>query len=950
MDNIRNVIKNLFCYISVEEILSGDDVFQNITKDLFRKLGNSYQMYYGNEELDNMYSYMADEFVWQNKRITSTEAQKDAEDKKWNVFNALITFDFQVLVEENNEPLCQYIHLLRWRELITSLEEDILITSFLAKKDIVNGKKRRNFFWKPVIGHNNFALNRLMTLGIAENHFHLKGSAPLFHLSWISLMNDIGNSKFEKHLMEYDINRLQRPTAYGGSHGSVSYSTMWRQAGLIRLFLFCVIMGDYLPISEVYTDKRNLQRLCSQEDYEKVRAYWKSEGLGEESEVELSALEKINLSPEVLIQLRKEQGEEWVSELIHNPEKLDECVRDIQTIVNKLKERYQTLELDYTLCGAALNYNPERGVNEVISGERWFMYEMFLRIYGQRDFSPRYQNWFYLYLVIKTQIRMEIVQCNYNVGFDNFKRFQDRKDKFVEDTLYEEIYVKMAVRDTIYNQHIVSLEARIAPKDDARQDAETIKKYDRWICKNLKEEEKKRLKSKYFYVYHFIKEPEEEGETGECRNWEKRKKVREQAVEIAKMRDQGYEEAKRVRGIDASSSEIGCRPEVFAQAFRFLKDHIPQDEDGFVWRDGNLMATYHVGEDFLDVIDGLRAIDEAIHFLNLRCGDRLGHALALGVDAVDWYRSKSGRILISKQDYLDNLVWLYGKIRKYNIKDASDAQNYIEKRFQEYFQEIYLNNLSKQERDKIVKEAREYFEKENITHRYINDDMRFGIHEYYDAWKLRGDDPEIYRHGFAELSFVRTDKWEDYAVDKSFPLNYPVRYSPEVAVLYYMYHFNVNVRKIGAETVEVKVQDSIVNAVKIIQKKLQNEIAEMGIGIETNPSSNYLIGTFRRYDKHPIVSWYNLSLIQNDDEVRDCPQIQVSINTDDQGVFATYLENEYAYMALALEKYKDDEGKRIYKRSCIMQWLNNIRKMGISQSFQKNDVLRSKYGDEELYE
>lgn len=67
--------------------------------------------------------------------------------------------------------------------------------------------------------------------------------------------------------------------------------------------------------------------------------------------------------------------------------------------------------------------------------------------------------------------------------------------------------------------------------------------------------------------------------------------------------------------------------------------------------------------------------------------------------------------------------------------------------------------------------------------------------------------------------------------------------------------------------------------------------------------------------------------------MKNCPQIQVSINTDDQGVFATYIENEYAYMALALEKYVNERGERVYNRTLILQWLDNIRRMGIRMSF-----------------
>ena len=116
---------------------------------------------------------------------------------------------------------------------------------------------------------------------------------------------------------------------------------------------------------------------------------------------------------------------------------------------------------------------------------------------------------------------------------------------------------------------------------------------------------------------------------------------------------------------------------------------------------------------------------------------------------------------------------------------------------------------------------------------------------------------------------------------------------------------------------------------------MQKEISDIGIGIETNPSSNYLIGTFRRYDKHPIVRWYNLGLTNNNEELEHCPQLDVSVNTDDQGVFATYIENEYAYLALAMEKCKDKDGNKRYNKTMILQWLDNIRKSGISQAFQE---------------
>lgn len=96
-----------------------------------------------------------------------------------------------------------------------------------------------------------------------------------------------------------------------------------------------------------------------------------------------------------------------------------------------------------------------------------------------------------------------------------------------------------------------------------------------------------------------------------------------------------------------------------------------------------------------------------------------------------------------------------------------------------------------------------------------------------------------------------------------------------------------------------------------------------------------MIGTFNRYSKHPITKFYNLGLELNSELIKNCPQLSVSINTDDQGVFSTSLENEYALMAIALEKEKDENGDLKYNSSMIYEWLERVRLMGIGQSFNK---------------
>lgn len=133
--------------------------------------------------------------------------------------------------------------------------------------------------------------------------------------------------------------------------------------------------------------------------------------------------------------------------------------------------------------------------------------------------------------------------------------------------------------------------------------------------------------------------------------------------------------------------------------------------------------------------------------------------------------------------------------------------------------------------------------------------------------------------------------------------------------------------------IEKKVSADYIRGVKLIQKAMQWEISEKGIAIETNSSSNYMIGTFSKYDQHPITTFYNNGLTSERELLKSSSQIWVSINTDDQGIFNIKLENEYAFIARALEKKVDENGEKMYSKSMIYDWLDKIRKMGLNQSF-----------------
>ncbi len=130
--------------------------------------------------------------------------------------------------------------------------------------------------------------------------------------------------------------------------------------------------------------------------------------------------------------------------------------------------------------------------------------------------------------------------------------------------------------------------------------------------------------------------------------------------------------------------------------------------------------------------------------------------------------------------------------------------------------------------------------------------------------------------------------------------------------------------------------EDYVQAIGQIQRFLRRKIAEMHIMIETNPSLNHLIGEYKHYDNHPPVWLYNVGLALEPDELRGSEQIHISIGTDDQGVFATNLENKYSLMALSMEKYKDGGRQLRYNHTCTCDWLHRIARMGHEHRFLQN--------------
>lgn len=357
-------------------------------------------------------------------------------------------------------------------------------------------------------------------------------------------------------------------------------------------------------------------------------------------------------------------------------------------IANILKQKATKINgnaVDYAIRNKAL---PSGNMICLFSGERSLLYYCMQGIYaGTYDKKPLCKSLFYIYILLKTEMRNVLLQMNDIQGFGNFDDYEKRKVLFAKFIpTYSKLVIPTVLSTSMSHKNTEDyLELRIAPQrtiqETRLQIKNTVNAIEETLCKE-------KLKTKYGFVYHFIKR-EEKHKTNEntCRHASLREQVKRQALIINFWRSTSKHHS-LLKGIDAANSEIYCRPEVFAQAFRYLKNHVPERFNrSNSERLPALGMTYHVGEDYLDIVDGLRGIDEVLHFMNFDNGDRLGHALALGVSVPKFYESHQLTIALPVQELFDNIVWLSFKAS--HLPSFPAVSNELDVLFQKYRINIY---------------------------------------------------------------------------------------------------------------------------------------------------------------------------------------------------------------------------------------------------------------------
>lgn len=532
----------------------------------------------------------------------------------------------------------------------------------------------------------------------------------------------------------------------------------------------------------------------------------------------------------------------------------------------------------------------------VYAGERWLLYAALRRIYAANDLDLTEA--LYRYVLVKSLLRGYFIQVNSNVGFSNFKRHQDIKALFLEPP-YADLTLSLPLWEAKTHNFTCVFETRVVPPKSRIKLLRQIKEITKHTSlRDFPFDLDKTLQSNgdWALIFHFLKNGDRGGT--ELRNSLVRRATYKESHRLKLLKSKGEipdsdDIAENAIGIDAASGELGCRPEVFGQCFRFLRNF------GF-------NATFHAGEDFYDIADGLRAIDEAITFLDLRPSERIGHAIALGIDARKYFEGRHFTVAMSKQYMLDNSVWVLMRSREYGIT--------VDPRTEWFLNDIY---------QKLIKEIGYSRPEEKGTV-----DMR----DYWDSMALRGDNPE----GFLEVKDVAQelrlspDTWDYHALLDDERANNIRKNNSMARCLYYEYHTNRTIRSNGEKVKTFVLPCGYVEVMTGLQDAMIRRISKRQLCIECCPSSNVRIGRLGRFDEHPIFRFMPI----RDNETRY--PLAVTVNTDDLGVFSTSLPNEYSLLALALLKKKDYEGTHLYSTQEVYDWIGRVIDNGHKFTFLRN--------------
>ncbi len=786
-----------------------------------------------------------------------------------------------------------YNHKFQWYLLKHMMDMDTLIGAFLVSNRFTH--KEDMSLWDSPIFTTDTLLETMLDKGVAELHMHV-GATKRFSSIWTWMMNDIG-TKEAKGKTDAVLKKIVISTC----EGQIVLEHYIKAAKIMRL-----IMGKYLMAfkdTEFKNFISDLKKDTHSEDsiYELFEKFKDGERLDKNTIYYKNLMDKLRkyfeLTYEPLNRNCKDNNQ-YLNNVMLGEDILTYVFDDFY----RYNDEYKNIIKLYNFEGTLL---PEK-----VFIFKSMKYINDCRIGGKNIID--FEKCFWQYIKVKNMVYKYIVQQHTGgKGLDIFTGIYKRQSSikisnFMEEALYSQIK----------NQNIKKLEIRMGIQQDEekfklllikilevyRNFLDTEKSVDNIPLLGIvfHFNKKEDVVSKGKCIYHYMDDKDlAKVYFGKIEN-----DYLEQAKLIAKIRREFKGIDNYIVGIDAASKENATEPFVFKKAYEELRknENIGNgySRGGFVKQIG---YTFHVGEEYRDIVSGLRHIDEVIELLNFKAGDRLGHAIVLGIDMYKWSEINPV-VYINAQEYLDNLLWEWGL--------------YIEN--EEYKNIENINFLE----NKIL-DAVEYIFgfSDSIRVRDLYKSYRYKLERKCDFDNPK--DKECKLKCYTKRKYHETEnKIEDIDTDE-------IQWTPKlICNAINCEYFLKDMKK----TVTINInRDTIEKYIKL-QKYMKDKVNKKGIIVETNPTSNLLIGDFTTFKDYHIT---NLSSPKKEDVI-------ITINTDDPVIFNTRINNEYALIYDILMK----EGK--YSGKEVINWLDKVRDNGIQYSFIKDRKLTKEEIKEELQE
>ncbi|RYD84657.1 MAG: hypothetical protein EOP84_04900 [Verrucomicrobiaceae bacterium] len=490
-----------------------------------------------------------------------------------------------------------------------------------------------------------------------------------------------------------------------------------------------------------------------------------------------------------------------------------------------------------------------------------------------------------------------IVQRPMTPGLQWFIRFFARMSP-MRKWLGTDLLLESALKTSGWETGLRSLEVRISP--DSKQIFELMKAAGKLLRPQRPHEEPQsfhedRASGKQLelgFVIHFQRERGGAGLKGrpaalgqDCdanpfknstgyRHAQFYKKRREETLELRNLLTEHALSLEWIRGLDLCSDEVGVPVwvmspllhhvrEAGAVASRILQRMLNLNVPG-------CRIAVHAGEDFIHLLTGLRRLDDAIEQLELQPGDRLGHALSLGLDVETWARH-AGNVVMPAEDRLLDLAW------EWNWRSRNGGQ-------------LTRNRHLLIERE-IADLSRHIFGEEHSPLDFVH-----LIEDLHSESSLK-------RAGFPNGPVPEKDPNPQ---GKRFNL-----------LVQFLTREDIYSRGRHLRWVE-PAQD--VEAIEELQQAMRQKVAERELVVEVNPSSNLLIGHLADISKHPL---WRLRPPKGADGV---PAVTLIIGSDDPITFATELRQEYqlVYDTLILSGCSTELAD---------SWIDSVRRASLTSRF-----------------